>query len=123
MQRNRNFLPDEVKLQVVEEYLSTDISVVQLQEKYGFRGNSSIPKWMRKFGKTYPNESNILHLKPAMVKEPNKTARERELEAKLKQVEKELDKEKLRSLVLDKMIEIAERDLKISIRKKSGPKR
>ena len=58
-----------------------------------------------------------------MVKKSDKTPRERELEAKIKLLEKELDKEKLRTLVLDKMIEIAERDLKIPIRKKSGPKR
>jgi len=34
-----------------------------------------------------------------------------------------LDYEQLRTLSLDTMIEIAERDLKISIRKKSGAKR
>ena len=122
MKQNRNLIPDEVQLQIVQEYISTDITVVQLQEKYGFRGNSNIPRWMRKFGINFPNDPNRT-LEPAMVKKSDKTPRERELEAKIKLLEKELDKEKLRTLVLDKMIEIAERDLKIPIRKKSGPKR
>lgn len=122
MKQNRNLIPDEVKLQVVQEYVSTDITIAQLQEKYGFRGNNNIPRWMRKFGLSYPNGPNI-QLEPAMIKDPDKTPRERELEAQLKQLKKELEKEKVRTLVLDKMIEIAERDLNISIRKKSGPKR
>lgn len=122
MKQNRNFLPDEVKFQVVQEYISTDITVVQLQEKYGFKGNNNIPTWMRKFGVKFPNDPNKV-LEPAMIKRTDKTPHERELEAKVKHLEKELEKEKLRTLVLDKMIDIAERDLKIPIRKKSGPKR
>jgi hypothetical protein len=37
-------------------------------------------------------------------------------------LEQQLDQERLRSLCLDKMIDIAERDLNIVIRKKSGAK-
>lgn len=45
-----------------------------------------------------------------------------ELEARIKELEQQLDQERLRSLCLDKMIDIAERDLNIVIRKKSGAK-
>ena len=38
-------------------------------------------------------------------------------------LEQQLDYEQLRTLALDTMIDIAERDLKIPIRKKSGAKR
>ena len=65
MKQNRNFIRDEVKLQIVQEYISTDITVVQLQEKYGFRGNNNIPRWMRKFGINFPNDPNRT-LEPAM---------------------------------------------------------
>jgi hypothetical protein len=55
-----------------------------------------------------------------MSKEPVKTDNEKQLEVKVRQLEKELEYEKLRTHALDKMIDIAERDLKIPIRKKSG---
>jgi len=58
-----------------------------------------------------------------MVKQIEQTPYERELEAKVKKLEQQLDYEQLRTLALDTMIDIAERDLKISIRKKSGAKR
>jgi len=58
-----------------------------------------------------------------MAKQIEKTSYERELEAKIKKLEQQLDYEQLRTLALDTMIDIAERDLKISIRKKSGAKR
>lgn len=45
-----------------------------------------------------------------------------ELETRIKELEQQLDQERLRSLCLDKMIDIAERDLNIVIRKKSGAK-
>ena len=44
-------------------------------------------------------------------------------EARIRELEVALSKEKMRSECLEKMIEIAERELKIDIRKKSGAKR
>ena len=43
-------------------------------------------------------------------------------DARICELERELAKEKMRSECLEKMIEIAERELKIDIRKKSGAK-
>ncbi len=57
-----------------------------------------------------------------MSKESSKPQQERELEQKLKILEKELEHEKLRTRALNTMIDIAEKELKISIRKKSGAK-
>jgi transposase len=57
-----------------------------------------------------------------MSKETEKTPQELKLQAKVKELEKALEYEKMRTLALDTMINVAERDLKISIRKKSGTK-
>ena len=57
-----------------------------------------------------------------MSKGKAKTSEERALEAKIKELEKALEYEKLRSLALDTMIDVAEQNLKISIRKKPGAK-
>lgn len=45
-----------------------------------------------------------------------------QMQAKIKELEKALVNSELRATALDTMIEIAERDLKINIRKKSNTK-
>lgn len=122
MKTKVNCFPDELKLKVVQEYISTDVSQRVLKEKYNIRGNNCISNWMRKFDLQKPSQTEI-ELQRIMAKQTEKTAYERELEAKVKKLEQQLDNEQLRTLALDTMIEIAERDLKIPIRKKAGAKR
>lgn len=122
MKRKVNHFSDELKLQVVQEYIETDLSQAELQKKYDIKGNACILNWMRKFGVKEPNE-NLIEIRHAMSKETEKTSHERELESKVKELEKLLEHEKLRTVALNTMIDIAERELKISIRKKSGAKR
>ena len=121
MRRKRKIYPDDFKLKVVQEYLNTDISYASIQEKYGLNGNSYLSNWMRKFDLKKPTQQQ-LKLQQAMSKEKGKTQRERELEEKLHKLEQELEHERLRTLALDTLIDVAERDLKISIRKKPGAK-
>jgi transposase len=116
-----NRFTDEFKFMVIQEYLNTDISQKDLKEKHGIRGNGSVSEWMRKFGGDKVTEEQI-SIQKAMSKEVDKTPQERKLEAKIKELEKALEQERLRTLALNTMINIAERDLKISIRKKSGTK-
>ncbi len=52
----------------------------------------------------------------------HRITQEQELEQKLKALEKDLAYEKLCTKALNTMIDIAEKELKISIRKKSGAK-
>lgn len=117
-----NQFTDELKFQVVQEYMNTDVSQRELMQKFNIRGVNTIKKWMRKFDLQAPSQQEI-ELQRAMAKQKEKTPYEKELEAKVKKLEQQLDDEQLRTLALDTMIEIAERDLKISIRKKSGAKR
>jgi transposase-like protein len=121
MKRKVNHFTDDFRFQVVQEYLNTGISQRELQKKYSIGGNNCINNWMRKFGTSEVTVEQI-NLQKAMSKEEEKTPRERNLEAKVKELEKALEQERLRTLALDTMINIAERDLKISIRKKSGTK-
>jgi transposase len=120
--KNTKSLPisDEIKYKVVMEYLNTDATQEELMVKYNF-GGRNISKWMRKFGLKSP-DSQTLELNRQMAKEVNKTPKERELEHKIKELEKALDYEKLRTRALETMIDIAENDLKIPIRKKPGTK-
>ena len=122
MKTKVNCFPDELKLKVVQEYMDTDVSQRELMQKFNIRGVNTIKKWMRKFDLQAPSQQEI-ELQRTMAKQKEKTPYERELEAKVAKLEQQLDYEQLRTLALDTMIEIAERDLKISIRKKSGAKR
>lgn len=122
MRTNGNRFPDDFKLQVVQDYLSTDISQEALKKKYNFSGNNNIYNWMRKFGLSKQNKEQIeLHL--AMEKEIKKTSLELDLELKIKKLEQELQREQFRTKALSTMIDIAERELKVDIRKKAGAKR
>lgn len=113
--------PNDFKLKVVQEYLSTSTSQKELMEKYKIRGPNTIKLWMRKFDLQLPSQQQI-ELQRMMSKEKEKTPYERELEAKVKQLEHQLEDEKLRTLALSTMIDLAEKEFKIPIRKKSGAK-
>ena len=122
MKRTVKKISDELALQIVEEYLSTDISQSELKKKYNFGGYQNIYRWMLKFGLSKPNEEQI-QLHRAMTDEKKKSSSEQELELKLKQLEEELKREQFKTLALNTMINIAERELKVDIRKKPGAKR
>lgn len=121
MKRRLKRYPDEFKIKVVQEYLETDLSQAAIMEKYDIGGACCIPNWMRKFGLQKPFDQEI-KLREIMTKETKKSAREIELEAKVRELEKTLEYEQLRCLALDTLIDVAERDLKIDIRKKPGSK-
>ena len=122
MKRIVKLYSDDFKYQVVQEYLSSDLSQVELLDKYSIKGKSSITYWMRKFG-LWEAPIRIKSIDyPTMKKGNKKSPGELALEAKVKELEKALEHEKLRSLALDMMIDIAEDKLNIPIRKKSGTK-
>ena len=122
MKTKVNHLPDELKLKVVREYIQTDQSQKALMQKYNIHGKSCITNWMRKFDMQTPSQQQ-LDLQRTMAKQKEKTPYEQELEAKIQKLEEQLEYEQFRTLALNTMIDIAERDLKISIRKKAGAKR
>ena len=121
MKAKVNHYTDEFKLQVVQEYLQTSVSQRALMKKYNFRGGNNITKWIRKFDLQSPSEQEI-ELQRTMAKQEEKTSYEQELESKVKKLEEQLEYEKFRTLALNTLIDVAERDLKISIRKKAGAK-
>ena len=121
MRRKVKRFPDELKLRVVKEYLSTGISQKELKLKYGFSGNSTIYNWISKFDIPKPDD-DFFKKQEVMSKEIRKSKSELDQEARIKQLESELAYEKLRTEALSTMIDIAEDRFKIPIRKKSGTK-
>jgi transposase-like protein len=122
MKRKANKFPDELAIQIATEYLTTDMGYQDLMEKYNFSGHGNIPKWIRKFGLSKPNQQEPLRMK-SKKSEPQRTRREQELEREIAKLRQDVEYERLRASAYDKLIDIAETNLNISIRKKSGTKR
>lgn len=121
MKTKFNKFPDELIYQIVQEYLTTETTVSELMKKYNFGCPNSLYIWMRKLGITKQDFEQIKQDR-AMASTSSKSSRELELEHKIRLLEDELNKEKLKTAALSTLIDIAERDLKIDIKKKRGAK-
>jgi transposase-like protein len=123
------FYSVEFKRKVVTEYLESDLTKREILDKYGIKANSAIQEWMRKFGITdpYAKKDYIGLPNTNRLKKKKPEASEVELEnyalnKRVKELEKLLLEERLRSEMYSRVIEIAEKDLKLNIRKKSNTK-
>ena len=121
MRTKFNRIPDDLQYQIVQEYLTTEITYDELKVKYNFGGNDNIRNWMTKFGTSKQNVDQIKQDR-VMASTSSKSSRELELEQKIHILEDELNKEKLKTAALSTLINIAERDLQIDIKKKCGAK-
>jgi transposase-like protein len=110
------------KLQIVQEIERGSISISQVKKDYCIESRSTIVQWLRKFGKfDWENQT------PSnMPKSPEQ--RIIELESKVKLLEKQKAFVEQRAFVADKkaiifdmMIDIAEKEYQIEIRKNSSP--
>jgi len=106
------------KEQIINEYLIGGISVRILGRKYGI-GRSTINRWVLEHQgficmRKSPRESITLL---EMNKEPTEI-----LPTEIVELQRQLDQERLHNKLLVAMIEIAEQELKIPIRKKYGTK-
>ena len=109
------------KRKVIEEYLSTGVAKMDLLRKYGIKTKSGIQRWMKRLGyvDNNPKIKFTAIILPAVAKQVDPNSSE-ELQKKIKELERQLENEKLRSEAYARMIEKAEKELKISIKKKLG---
>lgn len=106
---------EEFKKKVVNEVLSGDICKEEARRRYGIKGNSAILNWIRKFD----SNNQIYTMKRKIKEQPKDTVL---LNAENKRLREELELERLRVLSLNVMIDLAEEQFKVPIRKKSGAK-
>ena len=109
---------EEFKWEVVQSVLSGRLSKESARIAYGIKSNSAILYWMRKYSGNddYRGTHSLTMSLPAM--RDNKEYQE--LQDRIKQLEEELRRANLRADLWQKMIEVAEEQLKIDIRKKYG---
>ena len=117
----------DIRQQAITEYLTQCIGYRQLAKKYGV-SRTTINKWVmihQGIHNLAPTEKQQKYYLSGMNSKPENVAaadfgKTQELTQKIALLEKQLAWEKLRSEALDTMINIAEKQLDISIRKKSG---
>ncbi|MBQ1750734.1 MAG: hypothetical protein IIZ90_01805 [Bacteroidales bacterium] len=112
---------DSEKLQIIDEFLNSGESMDTFQTKYGM-GHCTLSRWMIKFGLKTICPPQFIEMKEKQKSVPEKSLREQTLEAKIAKLEKELEAEKLKAEAYNALIEVAEEELGIDIRKKAGAK-
>ena len=106
------FKTEQEKESIISEYLIGDSTYRSLEKKYGI-DYRIIHSWVTKFkGKTVRKKDT--KITQNAISEP--------LSVEVKVLQEELRKAKLHNELLNTMIDIAEEQLKIKIRKKSGTK-
>jgi transposase len=110
MENTNNAFSEAFKRQVISEVLSGRLTKEQARKQYRIKGKSAVLNWIRKF-----DLSNPVYM-------PDKPSDTKELQAKIKKLEQELEDAQFKAEAYSTMIDIAERELKISIRKKSNTK-
>jgi transposase len=99
------------KLQIVTAVEQGDMTYKQAQKIYGIQGRSTVLTWLRKHGKMDWSQPMRLTM--------SKTPNTKETPAQtIKRLEKTLEDERLRNLLLNEMVDILDAEYGAGLRKK-----
>lgn len=114
---------------VIEDYLRSGCSKMSIQRKHGIRFKSAIVTWMKQLGYSDTHKkvsileaSNQLELAKKYTSPQSDSTDAKALAKRIKELERQLEDEKLRTEMLNMIIDIAETDYKLPIRKKPDTK-
>ena len=110
------------KLSVVKEVETTDIGLCAIARKYGIQSETTVKRWMEKYGTfdwTNIKGGNMPKSKDQELLELKEKIKQ--LERKNAKLEHELEMKDHKVAIFDLMIDIAEKDLKVDIRKNMLP--
>lgn len=114
--KSRRVFSPAVKLNFVHEFLSVPQSKYSFCKKHNLTG-SDFRKWLR----TFAPESEAVS-KMGRKKKEDESEEVQELKRQLRLKEVELNREKMRADFYETMVDVAEEQFNISIRKKAGAK-
>ncbi len=110
------------KLEVVREVESGELSTTGACRQYGIQARSTVVNWLRKYGTfDWENQtpSNIPKSQEQRLMELEQQVRL--LEKQKAMLEKQVERADKKSIIFDMMIDLAEKEYNISIRKNSSP--
>lgn len=115
--KGRYFL-ESVRIQIVREIESGKLSRREAEKKYGIKGHSTILKWLKDYGKGSCCDKKKGHSKMGKVSEKRIDLKSSTNE--IKALKEELERARAKNVFLETMIDIAEEEFDIKIRKKYG---
>ena len=119
--KSQNRYPIDLKRKVAKEYLSGRASYGILAEENGLRDKSVVKEFVKWYRHQLSKESELVIDESKLTNTSILT--EQELAERVKKLEKQLQQAELKAEMLETMIDIAENELGIDIRKKSGANR
>ena len=110
------------KLAVVQEVESGQLGIKEAARKYGIQAHSTVTSWLRKYGNfDWYNKSHLIVSKTPEQKLLELEQKVRLLEKQKAALEKQIEFSDKKAIFFDMMIDIAEEEFKIPIRKKCLP--
>lgn len=120
--RSYNKWSDLQKKEAVRSCLNGEMKS-EVMRRHGITSYTVLYKWIGKFGPSIlAEELSVMPKKDQPKPAKSHQTEEEVLKARIVDLERQLEDAELKAKLLDKMIDIAEEDLKVSIRKKSGPR-
>jgi len=110
------------KLHVVQEVERGELTMISASRKYGIQGDHTVFMWLRKYGTfDWENQTPL-----NMPKSPEQKILELEQQVKLLEkqkafLEKQVKTADKKAIIFDMMIDLAEKEFNIPIRKKCSP--
>ena len=117
--------PEAFKRMVIEEHLRTGCTKTSLLSKYDIRFTGAIQTWMRQMGYTqseFPEKAKFGRIILQTLPKNKKRDNQQDLRKKIRELEQQLEDEKLRSEAYARIIDKAEKEFKLPIRKKPNSK-
>lgn len=114
--RKKRHFAEDFKKQLVSEFESGKFSVLELSRLHGI-GNPTIYKWIYKYSHSNTHGYRVIEMKDSSQKKV------KELEQKIKTLERTVGQKQIMIDYLEKMMEIAKDELDIDIKKNFGTPR
>jgi transposase-like protein len=122
IKREKKSYTKEFRERVILDYLDGNESVSKVASRYQVN-RDTVASWVyRRESESDSGESIKFVPSDTDFMQGKKITSPELMEIRIQELERQLELEQMRSQCLDKMIEIAERELQIDIRKKSGAK-
>lgn len=122
VKRTQKDYPLSLKIQIVKEIESGGLSTCGAQRKYGIQARSTIVTWLRKYGNfDWENQTPSNMPKTPEQKIMELEARVKLLEKQKSQLERQNYISDSKAIIFDMMIDLAEKEYNIDIRKNSPP--
>ena len=119
--KEQNKYPDELKRKIAQEYLSGKFSYAVAAELYGLAGRAVVREFVRWYGKRdYLEGESLAEMKKKS--QAQKPKDQPDAERQVEDLERQLAQAELKIAALETMIDLAEEQFRIAIRKKAGTK-